>query len=119
MIALPLAALLSSTGPDTEVTRHRFEGARIERYGPMPPFDSGFLWMLREMRVTTAEGETRTLYVTHLSKNQDYPQPGSHCDFTTVVRHIAGTPDGAMITADGGRDSPLGDVVEDLRCDKP
>lgn len=75
-LALSLAVALP-TGP-AEVTTLR--EATIAGYGRMPPWGSGILHMVREVRVTTADGKPVTLYVTYLGPDDHFPAAGSRCN---------------------------------------
>jgi hypothetical protein len=111
---LALSAMLFT--PDTQTLR----GAKITGYGATPSFGSGILMVLRSVQITTADGSGRTLYFIHgdantflgRGKGEPYPPIGSTCDFSTTARHIASDQLG-----DGGPDSPIGNVITDIRCD--
>jgi hypothetical protein len=106
-----------------EGVRRMFIGVTIGDYGPMPPFGSGVLMVLRVAHGTTAQGEKRDFYFIHAGDDQfldnrgahAYPPPGARCDLSTVTHHISGDPS-SMHTGDGGPQDPIGDVIEGIRC---
>ena len=100
-----------------------FTGVTIDSYGPMPPFGSGVIMVLRVVHGTTAQGEKHDFYFIHggydrfLSNSgaNAYPAPGARCDISTVTQRISGDPS-SMLTGDAGPEDPIGDVIEDVRC---
>jgi len=114
MWLLTLSAMLAA--PET-VTLH---GAKITGYGDNPGAGSGIFMVLRSVKVTATDGSGRTLYFIHGSGNaflgnrgsETYPAIGSTCDFSTTAHHIA-----SDTLGDGGPDSPIGNVITDIRCD--
>ena len=112
---LALSAMLLT--PDTQ-TLH---GAKITGYGANPGVASGIVMVLRSVQVTTADGSGRTLYFIHgdanmflgRGKGEPYPPIGSICDFSTIAKRISGD-----LLADGPPDSPIGNVITDIHCDR-
>ena len=113
---LALSAMLLA--PETQ-TLH---GAKITGYGANPGVGSGVMMVLRSVRVTTAAGFGRTLYFIHgdaniflgRGKGEPYPPIGSICDFSTIAQPISG-----KALGDGPPDSPIGNVITDIHCDRP
>ena len=82
--------------PPAEAAHHDYRGATITGYGPLPARNGDSAVWPRSVRVTTAEGEPRELYVIHGLWNgkgvpmayfandyRPYPAIGATCDFYT------------------------------------
>ena len=113
---LALSAMLLA--PETQ-TLH---GAKITGYGANPGVGSGIMMVIRSVQVTTADGSGRTLYFIHgdanyflgRGKGEPYPPIGAICDISTTAMRISG-----YLLADGPPESPIGNVITDIHCDRP
>lgn len=108
MPALLLPLLLTAAAPAPETVELR--GVTIREWGAKPGVASGVLWTVRKLVVVTASGDTRTLYRTHFSADEDTPPAGSRCDLR--YRHEAGI---SALPGDGGVIRE-GDLVSKMRC---
>lgn len=120
---LLLITVLPASAVPGDGVQKAFTGVTIDSYGPMPPFGSGVVMVLRIAHVTTATGEKRDFYFIHAGDDQflsnrgahPYPAPGSRCEGSTATRHVSGDPSG-LLSGDGGPADPVGDVIEEIRC---
>jgi hypothetical protein len=111
MPALLLSLLIAATPLPDDATTLR--NVTIREWGIMPSFGSGVLMTVRKLVITTANGETRTLYRIHFDKSDETPSPGSRCDVTySHKRNMNGhVGEGGVIQE--------GDVVTALNCHMP